>query len=86
MASMFQVSREKFRRLVGCGIKNTWPIFKTEMFIDLSSLDVKILFCKITHLSDQENRKTLLQYNAIDPFHNDIISFEILPGISLASI
>ena len=40
------------KRLAGCGIKNVWPIFKTEMLIHPSkdNCDEKNLFGKITHL------------------------------------
>ena len=46
------MSKKKFTRLAGCGIKSMWPIFKTEMLLDQSkaNLDLKILFCMITHL------------------------------------
>ena len=48
----YWVSKKKFRRLEGCGIKSMWPIFKTKKFIYQSkiNLDEKILFGKIKHL------------------------------------
>ena len=52
---------EMFARLVGYGIKSMRPIFKTEMLIYQSKINLheKILFRKIPHLIDPEMRKIL---------------------------
>ena len=57
----YRLSQEKFRCLEGCGIKRKRPIFKTEMFIYQSkvNLDKEILLGSIPHLTDREIRKML---------------------------
>ena len=59
----YQVSKKKFRLLKGCGIRSMSLIYKTEMFIYQSkvSLDEKILFGSIPHLTDPEIRKRLVK-------------------------
>ena len=66
-----------FRRLEGCGIKSIRPIFKTEMFIYQSkvNLNEKILFGSIPHLTDQEIRKMLVKGmfgNKSSSFHSGL--------------
>ena len=68
-------SKKKFRRLEGCGIKSMCRIFKTEMFIYQSkvNLDEKILFGSIPHLADPEIRKMLVKgmfWNKNSTFHS----------------
>ena len=57
-------SKEKFMRLVGCGINNMWPIFKAEMKIyrSTANLDEKILFDNLPQFLDPEIRKMLEEY------------------------
>ena len=56
-------SKKNFRRLKGCGTKSMRPIFKTEMFIYQSkvNLDEEISFGSIPHLTDPEIRKMLVK-------------------------
>ena len=51
-AALVAGGSKNFARLMGCGRKHMWPIFKNEMLIYQSkaTLDVKILFGKIIHL------------------------------------
>ena len=53
------MKKSKLARFLGFGIKNTRPIFKTEILICQSkaNIDMKLLFGKITRLLDQEMRK-----------------------------
>ena len=57
------MSKKKLRRLKGCEIKSMRLIFKTEMFIYQSNvnLDEKILLGSIPHLTDPEIRKMLVK-------------------------
>ena len=47
---------KRLKCLTGCRIKNTWRTLKTEIlnYQSKGNLDVKILFGKITHLSDSK--------------------------------
>ena len=61
--SILPCDSKKFRRLEGCEINSIRPIFKTEMFIYQSkvNLDGKILFGSIPRLTDPEIRKMLVK-------------------------
>ena len=65
-----RLSQKKFARFVGFGIKCIWPIFKTEMLIYQSkiNLDEKILFGKITHLLDPEIRQNAGKGHVLEPY------------------
>ena len=53
------MNQKSFIRLVGCGIKSMWPIFKIEIHQSKANIDVKILVGKITHLRTQKLEKRL---------------------------
>ena len=54
---------KKLFRLVGCGVRCTWPTFKAEILIYQlkANFVVKIIFGNITHLTDAEIRKMLVR-------------------------